>query len=351
MTFRCLPCAVLLVSAAVASASGKLTIGDPAPSLSHATWLKGEPVASFEKGKIYVVEFWATWCGPCKANIPNLTELAKKYAGQVSISGIDIWESTDHHDTTYMNRVSAFVKGEGDKMAYNVGADDQASDIANTWMKASGEAGIPMSFVVGKDGRIAWMGHAQGLDNVLAQVTAGKFDVQAAKERRATELEAIRPVQDAMEAKEYKKALALMAKIVAKRPNMDRYYEYDRYRAYAHIDLAHTKVMSAKIIKDSGGEIGAYQMMSSVYATEPDLSPAAYAFGMTLIQAALAKKDREYLFLSMAGAVSLSMHDRPKAIDYAKQAVEAAEKDSHAPKPFVEFLKRTLAEYEAAKAT
>ena len=73
-----------------AHASDYLNIGDAAPAISHVTWLKGQPLGGFEKGKIYVVEFWATWCGPCKANIPNLTTLAKKYAGQVSISGIDI---------------------------------------------------------------------------------------------------------------------------------------------------------------------------------------------------------------------------------------------------------------------
>ena len=332
-----------------ASAKADLTIGDPAPSLSHATWLKGQPLRNFEKGKIYVVEFWATWCEPCKENIPNLTLLAKKYAGQATISGISIWESTDHGDTSYMKRVSDFVKKEGDKMAYNVGADDLAADTANAWMKAAGEGGIPMSFVVGKDGKIAWMGHAQGLDEVLSQVIADKFDVKAAKDRRTLEVEAIRPVQDAMAAKQYAKALSLIDGIVLTRPNMDRYYEFTRYTAFTHIDLVKTKEMTARLIKDSGGDIGAYQMMSSVYATQPDLSEAAYAFGMSLIQEALAKKDREYMFLSMAGAVSMFQHDKTKAIEYATQAVDAAQKDSHAPGPFVEFLKRTLQTYQSTK--
>jgi thiol-disulfide isomerase/thioredoxin len=334
-----------------AQASGYLNIGDPAPSLSHVKWLKGQPVQGFEKGKLYVVEFWATWCEPCKENIPRLTVLAQKYAGSVSIAGIDIWESTDKKDVTFGKRVETFVGKEGDKMAYNVGVDDLGSDTANAWMKASGEGAIPMSFVIGKDGKIAWMGHADGLDEVLAQVTADKFDVAAARARRATEVEAVRPVKEAMDAKQFRKALSLIDAIVAKRPNMDRFYDYDRYIVFAHIDPAKSKAMTEKLIKDSGGDIGAYQMMSSVYASEPDLSPTAYRYGMSIIQEALAKNDRQYLFLSMAGAVSHFLHERTEAIDYARRAVEAAQTDEHAPAPFREFLRRNLEALQTGKTS
>src|SRR5437016_2712083 len=91
----------LLAAAGICQADTYLTIGDPAPDLSHVTWLKGQPGDNFQKGKVYVVEFWATWCTPCKANIPNLTALAKKYQGQAAIAGIDIWETTDKRDKTY----------------------------------------------------------------------------------------------------------------------------------------------------------------------------------------------------------------------------------------------------------
>lgn len=39
-------------------------IADPAPSLYVQEWLKGTPIQQFEKGRIYVIEFWATWCKP-----------------------------------------------------------------------------------------------------------------------------------------------------------------------------------------------------------------------------------------------------------------------------------------------
>src|SRR5262245_48165741 len=56
-----------------------LTIGDKAPALAIEKWVKGTPVESFQNGKVYVVEFWATWCSPCVAGMPHLTELQKKF--------------------------------------------------------------------------------------------------------------------------------------------------------------------------------------------------------------------------------------------------------------------------------
>ena len=58
-----------------------------APALDIEHWIQDgngffKPVKKFEAGKVYVIEFWATWCGPCIASMPHLAELQNKYRGR-----------------------------------------------------------------------------------------------------------------------------------------------------------------------------------------------------------------------------------------------------------------------------
>ncbi|WP_342633864.1 TlpA disulfide reductase family protein [Mesorhizobium kowhaii] len=63
-----------------------LQMESPAPSIQVENWLRGEPLTSFEPGKVYVIEFWAKWCSPCVDAMPHLVQLQEKYKD----SGLEI---------------------------------------------------------------------------------------------------------------------------------------------------------------------------------------------------------------------------------------------------------------------
>ena len=159
-------------------------LGKPAAPLSGLRWIKGEPV-KMEKGSVYVVEFWATWCGPCLTSIPHLTEVQDQFKDRgVTIIGI----STETAD-----KVKPFVAEKGDTMNYTV-AIDPGRQVSKGYMGAFGVRGIPHAFIVGKNGNLLWHGHPMaGLDDVLEQVVAGSFDYIAyAKKQAAEEKEQVR---------------------------------------------------------------------------------------------------------------------------------------------------------------
>ena len=171
----------------------KLKVGDAAPKIEVVKWVKGTPVDKLDPNKIYVVEFWATWCGPCIRNIPHLTELQKEYKGKVQFIGVSIWEDQDSEapqekGTKFLTTVEDFVKDMGDKMDYTVAFGGDRGTMSETWMKPAGLRGIPAAFIV-KDGKIAWIGHPARMDEDLAAVVAGTYDPSKAAERAAKQQE------------------------------------------------------------------------------------------------------------------------------------------------------------------
>ncbi|QKJ32592.1 TlpA family protein disulfide reductase [Mucilaginibacter mali] len=149
-------------------------LGEPAPALTVGKWLKGGEVDGLKKGKVYVVEFWATWCLPCIAGMPHLSAVAHEFK-DVTVIGCSILE----RKTTDLATIEKFVAGKRDTMDYHVAVDD-GSKMADNWLKAYGERGIPFAFIVDKQNRIAWAGHPMNLDKILPQVVSGKWNVEKA---------------------------------------------------------------------------------------------------------------------------------------------------------------------------
>jgi thiol-disulfide isomerase/thioredoxin len=170
---------VLLAAARLAYAGGDFNVGDSAPPLQLKGFLKGDPVKRLEKGKIHVVEFWATWCPPCVASAPHLTQLQKKYKDVVFI-GVDVWEPDP-------GAARKFVERMGTKMDYRIAVDDLPdgsqfgeAGMSKTWLIAAGQRHIPRAFIIDGEGRLAWVGEPQNMDKPLEEIRAGTWDLATA---------------------------------------------------------------------------------------------------------------------------------------------------------------------------
>ena len=135
-----------------------LNIGDPAPALRVRGWVKGEPVERFEKGKVYVLEFWATWCRPCIAAMPHLSALAGEYKDRVTFLGIDVYEKKT------VGKIKAFVDSMGKRMDFRVAAEDSDLMVAGWLVDTGGEDAWHSEDVCGR-----WGGEAC-LDGVSYRV-------------------------------------------------------------------------------------------------------------------------------------------------------------------------------------
>ena len=186
---------LILALSAPEETTPTLKIGDLAPPLTVSRWLKGEPVTQFEPGRTYVVEFWATWCGPCVGCMPYLTELHKIYKDRVTFISVNVAEQDQA-------KVAPFVEKMGEKMSYAVAVDDvPAGDERGlngrmwlSWVAAAGEHGIPRAFIVSQ-ARVAWIDHPRDLCAALERILAGGWDFAAAERVHRRRAEASRRYQ------------------------------------------------------------------------------------------------------------------------------------------------------------
>ena len=195
-----------------------LSIGDKAPPLKIASWIKGEPIQGYEADHITVVEFWATWCGPCKVSMPHISELQQAHADSITFVGV-----TDEPDST----VQAFLDTDqsddrtwDDVVRYRLASEGEDRPMWKSFMAAASQSGIPTAFIVGRDGIIEWIGHPMGIDEPIQQLVDGTWDRQLFQvqfERKQAENRAInaaRPeLSSARRAKEWDTVVAVLEKL------------------------------------------------------------------------------------------------------------------------------------------
>ncbi len=114
------------------------------------------------KGKVVLFNLWATWCGPCRAEMPELVELQNKYRDQgFEIVGLNIDEETPEQINPFVEKM---------KLNYKVGWADRAE--TEEFMRISRRTEIPQSFLIDREGRLngVFLGAGSALEKLKESV-------------------------------------------------------------------------------------------------------------------------------------------------------------------------------------
>jgi len=328
-----------------------LTIGDKAPTTEISHWLKGDAVTEFEAGNVYVMEFWATWCGPCKASIPHISELQEQYADyDVTFIGVSDEKlqkvvkfptKTDSEDTLWTQ-----------KMRYTVATDPDRS-TAKAYMTAAAQQTIPTAFIVGKDSRVEWIGHPMDIDEVLAQVVRDSwdrdtfkvtFEEEIAPVRKA--LKAMARVDDAIERGDWDGAIKAVNALVEAQPKQAG-YKFQLFRKMLHKEPARAYGYGRDLMKDNWDTAGLLNQLAWFTVDDEEVTTRDLEFAMkAAVQASELTDHEDPGILDTLARVCYESGDVKTAIKWQSKAVEEAEG-----KPMAGQLREILVKYEKALAS
>jgi len=283
----------------------KLRVGDPAPALSVDEWVNGEGPGSLDNEKVYVVEFWATWCGPCRQSIPHLNELHEQFSGK----GLTILGISDEKPET----VKPWVQSKGSGMSYQVGIDSDKS-MNQAWMEAAGQKGIPCAFVVGKTGKIVYIGHPLDpqFDKTVKAALSGRFDPQLQAKAKPI----VDAARRAAKVKNWREAYRFYDEALALDPKVLAAYALERYKVQLtqEKDTEGAAKYGRSILQTYADDPSFLGDFAEAIVTDPDLTPR----DLELAKAAAAE------MLKTAGRGSPALLAKLAAVQYHTGDVQAA---------------------------
>lgn len=279
-------------------------IGDAAPELRVSEWVQGEPVNRFERGHVYVIEFWATWCGPCVWAMPHLSDVQRQYADKdVTVIAVNVMDEDTTAAKALITRLGQTVEN---RVAIDANtAGEKAGATAKAWLGANRE--IPRCVIIDRQGRVAWVGHPMRVDGPLHAMVAGTYD--AAKQSLVDETFADldRQLVVAKQNKQWSTVLAIL----------DQMHAADAFST----PLNHTTRIQAFI--GQGDYESATRFVKQVLADSTDLKLMGQLVGQLLSGPDTSKLDMDFV-LGMARKASRDGDsDDPVALSALARALEA----------------------------
>ena len=326
-----------------AAAQESLTIGDKAPAIDIAHWVKGDKVGRLKKGEVYVVEFWATSCGPCRTSMPHLSALQDEYGEKVTIIGI----SDEPLETVEGFLAKADDKGRtwNERIRYTLTADPDRSAM-NDYFRAAGQRGIPCAFIVGRERRVDWIGHPMFMDETLKAVIDGSWDRGPFKKTWEQE-QVVREMQwdyrAAERAGEWDKAEALLDSMLEKAPDSPtlRYERFELLVGGLNRPEEGYKVGHA-IVKENWDDPGTLNMIAWYVADDQRVKMRDLDFAMKAARRACElNEDSDPATLDTLARVYYEKGDLDGAIAWQSKAAEPARDD-----PMGDGIRETLARYK-----
>lgn len=327
-----------------------LKVGDPAPPIVVRKWIKGMPVTKFQPGMVYVVEFWATWCGPCQDAMPHLSELARKYKGKAIVLSFDVKEG---NKTDFLPKVERLVNWSGDRMDYTVAVDAPGDVMVKTWLTAAGSNGIPEVFIIDQQGKIAWHGHPDHVDGVLEAVVNGHYD-EAGKKQIEAVLMGKNKLYDSlghsmMTARkngEYQTALATLENMLPIFPGLGSYCANMKYELLSHIDSAKARQFGDAVM----AQLHPKDQISFVYSvlfTQPGEGyKPDYEFALKWAKLAAASWDpQDNVILTTQALAYYKAGNIKQAATYQKKFIQLLKKDPAVKPAVLEQAEKVLAQF------
>lgn len=197
-------------SAAATDLQAAVSVGDH-PTIDFKSTDGTRVTSDALRGRLVVVDFWATWCGPCVKAVPHMIELNQQYAARgVQIIGVSLDRSRRDLDR--------FVRKNRMPWPQYFDADGGTSQMSGEW----GVRGIPRIFILSPEGEVLWVGHPANMDKPFKDAlkkhpptppTKSADDTPSATRLRDDAVNALRKARAAIDAGDAAGVLSLISQV------------------------------------------------------------------------------------------------------------------------------------------